>query len=103
MNNTKKRFLKVFLPLLLALTTIAAALAGCGSSGNGYNEAMPDAADLYYSNKMNVQANKADTAESNGTSDDKFVENPFIDTSRQNTPPSRQTLTRRPTPSSARR
>ena len=84
MNNTKKRFLKVFLPLLLALTTIAAALAGCSSSGNGYNEAMPDAADLYYSNKMNVQANKAGTAESNGTSDDKFVENPFIDTSRQN-------------------
>lgn len=83
MKDAKKRFLKVFLPLLLVLTTVAAALVGCGSSEKGYDAAMPGA-DLYYSNKANTQANTDKTGANTASDSEKFVENPFVDTSVQN-------------------
>lgn len=82
MKRIKKRFFRVFLPLLLALTTIACALAGCSSMNDAAGDGdAPMQDDLYNiaDADLYVTVDSEDKIDSN-----KFIENPFIDTSRQN-------------------
>ena len=86
MKTTAKRFCKTLLPLLLAVTMVAGLLVGCagkkdytnGGRGNGdyFAPAEEAGAELY--SKANPDKDNAEEPS------DAFVENPFIDTARQN-------------------
>ena len=85
MKTTAKRFCKTLLPLFLAVTMVAGLLVGCAKkqdydSGNreenNFAPAEEAGAELY---------SKADPDKDNAEEpSDVFVENPFIDTARQN-------------------
>ena len=85
MKTTAKRFCKTLLPLFLAVTMVAGLLVGCakmdytnggGVNGNYFAPAEEAGAELY---------SKADLDKDNAEEpSDAFVENPFIDTARQN-------------------
>ena len=85
MKTTAKRFCKTLLPLFLAVTMVAGLLVGCakmdytnggGVNGNYFAPAEEAGAELY---------SKADMDKDNAEEpSDAFVENPFIDTARQN-------------------
>ena len=81
MKHTKNRFLQVFLPLLLVLTTAACALTGCSGK-----DTAPDSFNAGNGLRVNANLYRSDnaTGQANETAGDKFIENPFIDTSRQN-------------------
>ena len=85
MKHTKKRFGRAFLPLLLCLSLLVPVLAGC--SGKAPNDSAGGKGEIYYNKYLPGELAAQTNDKSNTGKDDKqdtFIENPFIDTSKQN-------------------
>lgn len=87
MKTTAKRFLKTLLPLFLTVVLIAGALVGCSgkkdyTKGGGVNGAYFAPAEVAGEAVLHSKSNQDKDGE-DGESPEDFVENPFIDTSRQ--------------------
>ena len=86
MKHTKKRFGRAFLPLLLCLSLLVPVLAGC--SGKAPNDSAGGKGEIYYNKylpgELAAQTNDKSNTGKDDNKKDTFIENPFIDTSKQN-------------------
>ncbi|HBF14859.1 MAG TPA: VWA domain-containing protein [Clostridiales bacterium] len=86
MKTSAKRFFKTLLPLFLAVTMLAGLLVGCAGKDTG-NGSHPDDGYNYFDPAEVAGAELYSKSDKDGDAEepsDAFVENPFIDTARQN-------------------